>query len=177
MILCATACFRKSRTSRCRWADPKAGDGVGMLFKCPMRFSAKSHQSLLSTCPKKALMVWQVFLPPDDTARATIENIIMKKSPPKVMVFWAGAMCRSIIGSRLLIVPTEPVIKQIFIDNGKGGEQQGFERDLFIIRRLIELTVKAENWRKQKTFSTSHPCRLTRCFIKACFCRASWPLL
>ena len=26
-------------------------------FKCPMRFSAKSHQSLLSTCPKKALMV------------------------------------------------------------------------------------------------------------------------
>ena len=42
------------------------------------------------------------------------------------------------------IVPTEPFIRQIFVANDKKNrDQNGFERDLFIIRRTIELAVSA----------------------------------
>ena len=95
-----------------------------------------------------------VFLPPDDAARATIENIINEKISAEGHGHVLGWRDVPVDNSDLgySIVPTEPVIKQIFIDNGKGGDRQVFERDLFVIRRLIELAVKAENLAEAKDF-------------------------
>ena len=135
-------------------ADPKAGDGVGMLIQMPDAFFRKVTSELAFDLPEEgAYGVGMVFLPPDDTARATIENIINEKITAEghgVLGWRDVPVDNSDLGYS--IVPTEPVIKQIFIDNGKGGEQQGFERDLFIIRRLIELAVKAENLAEAKDF-------------------------
>ena len=135
-------------------ADPKAGDGVGMLIQMPDAFFRKVTSELAFDLPEEgAYGVGMVFLPPDDTARATIENIINEKITAEghSVLGWRDVpVDNSDLGYS--IVPTEPVIKQIFIDNGKGGEQKGFERDLFIIRRLIELAVKAENLAEAQDF-------------------------
>ncbi len=135
-------------------ADPKAGDGVGMLIQMPDAFFRKVTSELAFDLPEEGTYgVGMVFLPPSDTARATIENIINEKITAEghgVLGWRDVPVDNSDLGYS--IVPTEPVIKQIFIDNGKGGDQQGFERDLFIIRRLIELAVKAENLAEAKDF-------------------------
>ena len=135
-------------------ADPKAGDGVGMLIQMPDAFFRKVTSELAFDLPEEgAYGVGMVFLPPDDAARATIENIINEKISAEghAVLGWRDVpVDNSDLGYS--IVPTEPVIKQIFIDNGKGVDQQGFERDLFIIRRLIELAVKAENLAEAKDF-------------------------
>ena len=135
-------------------ADPKAGDGVGMLIQMPDAFFRKVTSELAFDLPEEgAYGVGMVFLPPDDSARATIENIINEKITAEghgVLGWRDVPVDNSDLGYS--IVPTEPVIKQIFIDNGKGVDQQGFERDLFIIRRLIELAVKAKNLAEAKDF-------------------------
>ncbi|MGB1108463.1 MAG: glutamate synthase large subunit [Parvibaculales bacterium] len=135
-------------------ADPKAGDGVGMLIQMPDAFFRKVTSELAFDLPEEGTYgVGMVFLPPDDAARATIENIINEKISAEghVVLGWRDVpVDNSDLGYS--IVPTEPVIKQIFIDNGKGGDRQVFERDLFVIRRLIELAVKAENLAEAKDF-------------------------
>ena len=135
-------------------ADPKAGDGVGMLIQMPDAFFRKVTSELAFDLPEEGTYgVGMVFLPPDDAARATIENIINEKISAEghAVLGWRDVpVDNSDLGYS--IVPTEPVIKQIFIDNGKGGDQQVFERDLFVIRRLIELAVKAENLAEAKDF-------------------------
>ncbi|MBL71152.1 MAG: glutamate synthase large subunit [Rhodobiaceae bacterium] len=135
-------------------ADPKAGDGVGMLIQMPDAFFRKVTSELAFDLPEEgAYGVGMVFLPLGDTARTSIENIITEKITAEgygVLGWRDVPVDNSDLGYS--IVPTEPVIKQIFIDNSKGVDQQGFERDLFIIRRLIELAVKAENLAEAKDF-------------------------
>ena len=135
-------------------ADPKAGDGVGMLIQMPDGFFRKVTADLSIALPEEgAYGVGMLFLPPDDAARATIEKIIADKIVEEghAVLGWRDVpVDNSDLGYS--IVPTEPVIKQIFIGNEKAGDQQAFERDLFVIRRLIELAVKAENLAEAKDF-------------------------
>ena len=135
-------------------ADPKAGDGVGMLIQMPDGFFRKVTADLSIALPEEgAYGVGMLFLPPDDAARATIEKIIADKIVEEghAVLGWRDVpVDNSDLGYS--IVPTEPVIKQIFIGNEKADDQQAFERDLFVIRRLIELAVKAENLAEAKDF-------------------------
>ena len=135
-------------------ADPKAGDGVGMLIQMPDAFYRKVTAGLDFDLPEEgAYGVGMLFLPPDNAARATIETIIAEKITEEnhILLGWRDVpVDNSDLGYS--IVPTEPVIKQVFIGNAKGGEQQAFERDLFVIRRLIELAVKAADLAAAKDF-------------------------
>ena len=135
-------------------ADPKAGDGVGMLIQMPDSFFRKVTADLSIALPEEGTYgVGMLFLPPDDAARATIEKIIADKIVEEghAVLGWRDVpVDNSDLGYS--IVPTEPVIKQIFIANEKADDQQAFERDLFVIRRLIELAVKAENLAEAKDF-------------------------
>ena len=124
-------------------ADPKAGDGVGMLIQIPDAFFRKVTSALSIDLPALGQYgVGMFFLPPDDAARHAIEAIIETKIAEEghTLLGWRDVpVDNSDLGYS--IVPTEPVIKQVFIANNKADDQMAFERDLFIIRRLIELSV------------------------------------
>jgi glutamate synthase (NADPH/NADH) large chain len=135
-------------------ADPKAGDGVGMLIQMPDAFLRKVTSAINITLPAEGQYgVGMFFLPPDDSARATIEKTVEAKIAEEGHTFlgWRDVpVDNSDLGYS--IVPTEPVIRQVFIANAKGDDQMAFERDLFVIRRLIELSVAAAALPEAKDF-------------------------
>jgi len=135
-------------------ADPKAGDGVGMLLQMPDAFMRKATAAIDITLPAEGQYgVGMFFLPPDDSARATIEKTVEAKIAEEGHRFlgWRDVpVDNSDLGYS--IVPTEPVIRQVFIGNAKGEDQMAFERDLFVIRRLIELSVSAAAMPEAKDF-------------------------
>ena len=135
-------------------ADPKAGDGVGMLIQIPDAFFRKVTGALDITLPPQgAYGVGMLFLPPDDAARQAIETIVEAKIAEEghTLLGWRDVpVDSSDLGYS--IVPTEPIIRQVFIAHAKDTGQQSFERDLFVIRRLIELAVARENMAAAKDF-------------------------
>jgi len=135
-------------------ADPKAGDGVGMLIQMPDAFMRKVTAAIDITLPAEGQYgVGMFFLPPDDSTRATIEKTVEAKITEEGHRFlgWRDVpVDNSDLGYS--IVPTEPVIRQVFIANAKGEDQMAFERDLFVIRRLIELSVSAAAMPEAKDF-------------------------
>ena len=135
-------------------ADPKAGDGVGMLIQMPDVFYRKVTAALPFELPQEgAYGVGMVFLPPHEATRGAIEKIIEDKITYEghAVLGWRDVpVDNSDLGYS--IVPTEPVIKQVFIANDKNHEQEAFERDLFVVRRLIELAVKAAEMKEADGF-------------------------
>ena len=136
-------------------ADPKAGDGVGMLLQIPDAFFRKVTAEIDITLPQEgAYGVGMLFLPPDNAARQAIEAIVETKIADEghTLLGWRDVpVDNSDLGYS--IVPTEPVIRQVFIANAKqDGDQMQFERELFVIRRLIELAVARADMAAAKDF-------------------------
>ena len=126
-------------------ADPKAGDGVGMLIQIPDAFFRKVLGDTIALPQEGAYGVGMIFLPPEPDARAQIEKMIettVANEGHRVLGWRDVPVDNGDLGYS--IVPTEPVIRQIFVANDKKDrDQRGFERDLFIIRRSVELAVNA----------------------------------
>ena len=127
-------------------ADPKAGDGVGMLIQIPDAFFRKVLAPQNIELPEEGQYgVGMIFLPPDEAVRAQIEQMLadtIASEGHRVLGWRDVPVDNSDLGYS--IVPTEPVIRQVFVENAKQDrDQAGFERDLFIIRRVVELSVAA----------------------------------
>ncbi len=129
-------------------ADPKAGDGVGILLQMPDAFFRKVSTQEDMTLPSEGQYgVGVFFLPPDEAARRIIEAKaieIVRQEEQMVLGWRLVPVDNADLGYS--IVPTEPVIKQLFIaDTRAHRDQDSFERDLFIIRRRIEIAVNELN--------------------------------
>ncbi|MDC0131991.1 glutamate synthase subunit alpha, partial [Alphaproteobacteria bacterium] len=136
-------------------ADPKAGDGVGMLLQIPDAFLRKVTAPLDFELPAEGSYgVGMMFLPPDDACRAKIEAMVATHITDEghTLLGWRDVpVDNSDLGYS--IVPTEPVIRQVFIAQGKSAQDQtSFERDLFVVRRLIERSVAAANMAEAENF-------------------------
>jgi len=127
-------------------ADPKAGDGVGILLQMPDAFFRKVAAQENITLPDEGSYAVAVFfLPPDKTTRQKIEKLAEKitaEENHKILGWRDVPIDNRDLGES--IRPSEPIIRQLFIGNGRAGRTgDDFERDLFIIRRRIELAVGA----------------------------------
>ena len=127
-------------------ADPKAGDGVGILIQTPDAFLRKvaAHENI--ELPEEGTYgVGMFFLPKDEATRQIIEQKAAEITAEEghTALGWRDVpVDNSDLGYS--IVPTEPAIRQMFIANSRSGrDQQAFERDLFVIRRRIEIAVDA----------------------------------
>ena len=117
-------------------ADPKAGDGAGLLMQIPDTFFREVASFEL---PREGEYgVGMLFLPKDDTARKALEKLVEE------VIVEEG---QSIIGWRTVPVdpsdlgesvkPTEPMIRQIFIATGENTDcQQALEKKLFVIHKI-----------------------------------------
>ncbi len=96
-------------------ADPKAGDGCGMLLQIPHRFFAEECAKLGFTLPEPGhYAVGQYFLPREDEARARAVKIIedtIRAEGQKVLGWRDVPVDNSDLGESVL--PTEPFHRQV----------------------------------------------------------------
>ncbi len=123
-------------------ADPRAGDGAGLLLQMPDAFFRKSVSFELPAEGEYA--VGMVFLPQADKSRAaaekTIEDFVAAEG--QTLLGWRDVPVDN-GGLGYSVLPTEPVIRQVFIQCGTNcADQNAFERKLFVIRKQIENNVR-----------------------------------
>lgn len=125
-------------------ADPKTGDGAGIMIQIPDKFFRKVLP--FSLPPEGEYGVGVLFLPQDPMVRESLENIIEK------IVVDEG---ETLLGFRdtpvnpeysgIVARKTIPYFKQVFIGKSNQVEKgDAFERKLFLIRRVIDRRIRAE---------------------------------
>jgi len=135
-------------------ADPKTGDGAGILIQIPHAFFTKvCAQEGISLPAEGEYGTGLVFLPQDKQERQYCKKIFEKfaKEEGQVFLGWRRVpVDDSDIGKTAR--ETQPVIEQPFIaKNKKIKDELDFERKLYCIRKHIENFVRASGL-KQKQF-------------------------
>ena len=130
--------------------EENTGDGAGILMQMPHRFLVTEAALLGLHLPVPGEYgVGMVFLPQDEAARLRCERMIEKivRDEGQKIIGW-----RTVPTDNTPIGPSarrgEPVIRQIFIRKISGlpidnpDDPLGFERKLYVIRKLIENAIK-----------------------------------
>src|SRR5262245_46001414 len=117
-------------------ADPRAGDGAGILTQIPHKFFARKCAALGINLPRAGEYgVGVLFMPRDaerrELVRKTFEEVAAKEG--LTILGWRADMPtdNSTLGES--VKPTEPVHMQVFIGQGrKKLSEDDFERRLYI---------------------------------------------
>ncbi|EAQ35778.1 glutamine amidotransferase, class-II [Nitrobacter sp. Nb-311A] len=125
-------------------ADPRAGDGAGILLQIPHVFFARKAKELGFTLPKAGeYAVGALFMPRETAWREIIRNIIADqiKAEGLTLLGWREVPTdNSSLGET--VKPTEPANMQVFIGrNGTAATEDEFERRLYILRKSISQSI------------------------------------
>ena len=141
-------------------ADPRAGDGAGLLLQLPDAFFRAVVDFDLPEAGQYA--VGMLFLPRKAAARAAAEKVVEEVvfAEAQRILGWRDVPVDN-SGLGYSVLPTEPVIRQVFVACGDDCEdQQAFERKLFVIRKQIENRIReTELEGKQAFYFTSFSSR------------------
>lgn len=126
-------------------ADPKTGDGAGIMINIPDEFFRKA---LPFSLPKEGeYAVGVLFLPQRKEVREALENVIEKviiDEGETFLGFRDVPVNKEYAG--LVASKTLPIFKQVFI--GKKSKKiktaEDFDRKLFLIRRIIDRRIRSE---------------------------------
>jgi glutamate synthase (NADPH/NADH) large chain len=126
-------------------ADPRAGDGAGILIQIPDAFLRAECTSLGISLPEAGHYgVGMVFLPRKPEHRATCEKIIedFVAAEGQIALGWRDVPVQSEdLGESVKLI--EPCIRQILVGRGNNcSDQDSFERKLFVIRKQIDNTIR-----------------------------------
>src|SRR5579862_9641181 len=121
-------------------ADPRAGDGAGILVQMPHKFFAKKAAELGFKLPSPGeYAVGALFLPHEAEWRNEIMETyaaIAARDGMKILGWRDVPTDNSTLGES--VKPTEPVHKQVFIARSpKITTEDEFERRLYILRKTI----------------------------------------
>jgi len=121
-------------------ADPRAGDGAGILVQIPHKFLAKKAAELGFKLPAPGeYAVGALFLPHDEAWRRDVMDTYAAVAAQEGMTLigWRDVPTdNSTLGET--VKPTEPVHKQCFLARGpKIASEDEFERRLYILRKTI----------------------------------------
>ncbi|MGD8810824.1 MAG: glutamate synthase subunit alpha, partial [Gammaproteobacteria bacterium] len=126
-------------------ADPRAGDGAGILIQIP-------HEFFLGACSEAEIElpgvgqygIGMIFLPRNADARDECEKLIEHHiaAEGQTLLGWRDVPVHPEVLSESVAL-TEPVIRQVFVGRSAGLEDdQAFERKLFVIRKQIANAVR-----------------------------------
>ncbi|MEW8316877.1 MAG: glutamate synthase large subunit [Candidatus Thiodiazotropha endolucinida] len=123
-------------------ADPKAGDGAGILLQIPDAFFRGVVDFELP--PEGDYAIGMVFLPQNaasrDECEETIESFIANEG--QRLIGWRDVPVKN-SGLGESVIPTEPGVRQVFVARGDNCKDQDvFERKLFVIRKQIENRIR-----------------------------------
>ena len=160
-------------------ADPKTGDGAGILIQIPHEFFKKvAKESKISLPNQGEYGTGLVFLPQDELERKFCKDEFEKfiKQEGQTLLGWRSVpVDSSVIGETAR--ETEPVIEQVFIGNccHRGdainrvptvtnaptvNDDMAFERKLYLIRRQVENAIKSSSIKQKSCFYvTNLSCR------------------
>jgi glutamate synthase (NADPH/NADH) large chain len=134
-------------------ADPRAGDGAGILVQVPHKFFAKEAKALGFTLPAPGhYAVGALFLPHDEAWRREIMDTFAAVAAEEGMSIlgWRDVPTdNSTLGET--VKPTEPVNMQLFLARNPNTSEEEFERRLYILRKTISGKLYAKRERR-----TSH---------------------
>ncbi|MGI9372706.1 MAG: glutamate synthase large subunit [Hyphomicrobiales bacterium] len=121
-------------------ADPKAGDGAGILIQLPHAFFAIEAEKLGFELPKPNFYgVGQIFMPRDDDQCAVIEKLykeVAEEEGLEVIGWRTVPVDNSVLGET--VKPTEPLTRQVFVRRGAEiATDNAFERKLYVMRKVI----------------------------------------
>src|SRR5580692_7512285 len=121
-------------------ADPRAGDGAGILVQMPHKFLAKKAAELGIKLPKPGdYAVGALFMPHDPAWRQEIMDVYaaVAASEGMTLLGWRDVPTdNSTLGES--VKPTEPKHMQVFLAcNPKTKSDDEFERRLYILRKTI----------------------------------------
>jgi glutamate synthase (NADPH/NADH) large chain len=125
-------------------ADPRAGDGAGILVQIPHAFFARKAKELGFKLPEPgAYAVGALFMPKEKAWRKVIQSIIADqiKAEQLTLLGWRDVPTdNSSLGET--VKPTEPANMQVFIGRGAHiTDEVEFERRLYILRKSISQAI------------------------------------
>ncbi len=136
-------------------ADPKAGDGAGMLVQIPDAFFRASVEFELPASGHYG--VGMVFLPKEDHARKEMEATVerhLSEGGHRVLGWRDVPVDNSDLG--VSVLPTEPKVRQVFVSCGDNcPDQDAFERKLFVIRKRMDNAIRAAGYEKTAYYVAS----------------------
>ena len=136
-------------------ADPRAGDGAGILVQIPHKFFAKKAAELGFSLPQPGhYAVGALFLPHDDAWRQEIMDTYAEIAAREGMTLlgWRDIPTNnSTLGET--VKPTEPVHKQVFLARGaRHTSEDEFERRLYLLRKTISGSLYARRERRSSDY-------------------------
>ncbi len=135
-------------------ADPKAGDGAGILVQIPDTFLRAEVGFDLP--PVGEYGVGMVFLPRDADARGLMQDIVNRhvtEGGLEILGWRDVPVDNQDLGESVL--PTEPVIRQVFIGRGQLADQDAFERKLFVIRKRMDNEIRGSGYDQTSYYTAS----------------------
>lgn len=135
-------------------ADPKTGDGAGILLQIPHKFYEAECGKISINLPHPGFYgTGIIFFPTDKKEREFCKEIfkkVVESNGQRLLGYRTVPVDNADIGETARL--TEPFIEQIFIEKGIGNEELfDFERKLYVIRKEIETLVRNSQL-KQKSF-------------------------
>jgi len=136
-------------------ADPKTGDGAGILIQLPHEFFLKACRGNKINLPGQGEYgVGLVFLPRNRKERELCKDIfarIIKEEGLFLLGWRAVPVDDNEIGKTAR--DTQPVMEHVFIGQlDKVKEQLAFERKLYVIRKKVENTIRASGLKEKPFF-------------------------
>ncbi|MGA3311233.1 MAG: glutamate synthase subunit alpha, partial [Xanthobacteraceae bacterium] len=136
-------------------ADPRAGDGAGILVQTPHRFFAKKAAELgFKLPPAGHYAIAALFLPHEAAWRQEIMDTYAAVAAQEGMTLlgWRDVPTdNSTLGES--VKPTEPVHKQLFLArNPKTQSEDEFERRLYILRKTISAIMYGKRERRSSGY-------------------------
>ncbi|MCX7318807.1 MAG: glutamate synthase subunit alpha, partial [Hyphomicrobiales bacterium] len=143
-------------------ADPRFGDGAGILVQIPHKFFSRKAGELGFELPEPGqYAVGALFMPRDVPWRKVLQGIIadqIKAEGLKLLGWRDVPTDNSSLGES--VKPTEPANMQVFIGIGKAKvvDADDFERRLYILRKQISHAIYS---RRERGLSGYYACSLS----------------
>ena len=121
-------------------ADPRAGDGAGILIQMPDEHLRAACGDIGIELPAPgAYGVGMLFMPQAAGPRAACERVVesVVEAEEQHMLGWRDVPVNN-AGLSESVKPTEPFVRQFFVSRGDNcPDQDAFERKLFVIRKQM----------------------------------------
>src|SRR5688572_12276794 len=138
-------------------ADPRAGDGAGILVQIPHKFFVRKAAEIgFRLPPPGEYAIGYLFMPRDEAWREVIRKIygdMIVRDGMELLGWREVPTDNSSLGAS--VKPTEPVHLQVFIGRGKHIKDEAeFERRLYVLRKSISNTIYR---RRERRLSGYYP--------------------
>ena len=135
-------------------ADPRAGDGSGLLIQIPHKFLKKKTSIPSSWTVAGNYAVGVIFMPKENNTQEKIKDLVKKTCLHEEINILGWRLCPTHTDDLgWSVLPSTPDVFQLFLERPDNEKtQDDFERKLYILRRCIEESIVSNSKTIQEGF-------------------------